>query len=336
MPLQINLNSDPFATGVLQANVNATPGVAPGSADIDVKSLSGIPDVFAIKANINPPSSTTAVIPAIHGSITYPAGAAAMTGGSHAIGVLGFLHQFNTSQTMPLGIGAEGKVETAFGTTMTTAIGVDNNLLNAGTVTAGFCSYSAIINSGTITSTAYLSGNVDSNTGTIGTLYGLLFGNVSSPGTISGSMIGVYFASQGFAGAKYCLFCADPAALLYTIGSIRSDANTRTETFQLGSGTKTATAVTGAATLDKASGKITTEALTTAAGAAYTLTLTNSQIAAADTVYAALAWGTNSAGLPVITRITPAAGSVVIIVSNMHATVALNGTLVISFASMKV
>lgn len=46
-------------------------------------------------------------------------------------------------------------------------------------------------------------------------------------------------------------------------------------------GTKTATATAGAATLNKAAGKVTTEALTTAAGANYTLTITNSTVAAA-------------------------------------------------------
>jgi hypothetical protein len=34
-------------------------------------------------------------------------------------------------------------------------------------------------------------------------------------------------------------------------------------------------------------------------------------------------------------RVTPAAGSVAILVNNIHASAALNGTLVISFASMK-
>lgn len=99
----------------------------------------------------------------------------------------------------------------------------------------------------------------------------------------------------------------------------------------LGSGT--ATAVAGAATLNNRFGKITTAALTTAAAAEYTLTLTNSAISAEDIVMVSVAYGTATAGNPVVTRITPAAGSVVIIVQNIHATVALNGTLVISVAA---
>lgn len=94
----------------------------------------------------------------------------------------------------------------------------------------------------------------------------------------------------------------------------------------------TATAAAGAATLNDAMGKITTEALTTAQNASYTLTLTCEKIAAADHVFVSLANGTNTQGTPVVVRVTPAAGSVVIVVKNMHdAAQALNGTLVISY-----
>lgn len=107
-------------------------------------------------------------------------------------------------------------------------------------------------------------------------------------------------------------------------------------TCRLDTGTKTAAATGGAATLNKAAGKITSEALTTAQDALYTLTLTNSAIAAADQVFASLANGTNTQGSPMIEKITPGAGSVVITVRNRHATAeALNGTLVISFFSLK-
>lgn len=98
----------------------------------------------------------------------------------------------------------------------------------------------------------------------------------------------------------------------------------------------TATATTGAATLNKHAGKITSESLSTAAGASYTLTITDSRIAAADIVFASVAYGTSTTGTPCITRITPAAGSVVIIVQNVHASAALNGTIVVSFFVVKV
>ena len=97
-----------------------------------------------------------------------------------------------------------------------------------------------------------------------------------------------------------------------------------------------ATATAGAATLSALSGKITTEALTTAQNGVYTLTLTNTQIAAGDMVFASVANGTNTQGSPVVTRIQPAAGSVAILVANLHGSAqALNGTLVISFFVVK-
>lgn len=98
-------------------------------------------------------------------------------------------------------------------------------------------------------------------------------------------------------------------------------------------GVKTATG--GAATLNKSSGIITTASLTTAADGEYTLTLTNSKIAAADIVLVSVQYGTCSQGVPVAYLVTPATGSVVIKVQNNHASAAFNGTLKIAFAVLK-
>ncbi len=95
----------------------------------------------------------------------------------------------------------------------------------------------------------------------------------------------------------------------------------------------TATSAAGAVTLNNRWGVITTEALSTAAVTNYTLTITNSQIAATDMVFASVANGTNSAGNPLVLRVTPAAGSVVIVIRNVDSAAALNGTLVISYGS---
>lgn len=100
-------------------------------------------------------------------------------------------------------------------------------------------------------------------------------------------------------------------------------------------GTKTASATAGAATLARYAGVITSESITTAAQANYTLTLTNSLIAAADQVYVSVNNGTNSAGTPVLSTVAPGSGSVVIIIKNDHATNAFNGTLKISFLLVK-
>ena len=92
----------------------------------------------------------------------------------------------------------------------------------------------------------------------------------------------------------------------------------------------------GAATLHKMAGVVTSEALTTAQNATYTLTLTNNRIEADDLVLTSLANGTNTQGTPIVTRVTPAAGSVVILVKNMHdAAQALNGTIKVTFWVVK-
>jgi hypothetical protein len=98
----------------------------------------------------------------------------------------------------------------------------------------------------------------------------------------------------------------------------------------------TVTAAAGAATLDKIAGKVTSEAITTAAGADYTLTLTNATIAAADLVFVSVANGTNTTEGIAVNRVQPAAGSVVIKIRNTHASSALNGTIVISYEVTKV
>lgn len=98
----------------------------------------------------------------------------------------------------------------------------------------------------------------------------------------------------------------------------------------------TGTAASGAVTIQARAGKITSEALTTAQNAFYTLTITNGEVAAADLVFASVANGTNTQGTPMIEKITPAAGSVVIRVCNKHASAeALNGTIVVSFFVVK-
>lgn len=95
--------------------------------------------------------------------------------------------------------------------------------------------------------------------------------------------------------------------------------------------TKTATAVAGAATLNQPVGRITSEALTTAAAADYTLTLTNSFVTAASKVFVQVGNGTNTTAPAYAHAVALAAGSVVIKVRNGHATAALNGTITVDF-----
>ena len=99
--------------------------------------------------------------------------------------------------------------------------------------------------------------------------------------------------------------------------------------------TRTATATAGAATLNTPSGVVTSESLSTAASGVYTLTLTNSCIAATDIILVQVGNGTNSTGTPGVAAVTPAAGSVVILISNDSTAAAFNGTVKVSFVIVK-
>lgn len=94
----------------------------------------------------------------------------------------------------------------------------------------------------------------------------------------------------------------------------------------------TATAAAGAATLHAPAGVVTSEALTTAAGAEYVLTLSNSLVTAGSVVVVSLAWGTNNVGPVYVSRVTPGAGSVTIRVLNAHPSSALNGSLRLAYS----
>lgn len=91
------------------------------------------------------------------------------------------------------------------------------------------------------------------------------------------------------------------------------------------------TSTSGAATVDTQTGTITTEALTTAAGATYSFTLTNKLIATDSHIAVTVGKGTATTGTMTVTWITPSTGSCVIIFQNIHASAAVNGTITISY-----
>jgi hypothetical protein len=94
----------------------------------------------------------------------------------------------------------------------------------------------------------------------------------------------------------------------------------------------TATATSNAATLNAQLGVITSESLTTAQDATYTCTVTNSLVGTGSVVLVSIANGSNNQGTTVVTKVTPGAGSFVVIVANKHASAqAFNGTIKISF-----
>lgn len=90
-------------------------------------------------------------------------------------------------------------------------------------------------------------------------------------------------------------------------------------------------AVAGASTLNQGAGIVTSEALVTAIGASYVLTLTNSLIDASTLIMADAGLGSATQGTPCICSVVPAAGSATIAIKNVDAANAFNGTILISF-----
>jgi hypothetical protein len=127
-------------------------------------------------------------------------------------------------------------------------------------------------------------------------------------------------------------FSGQPISFDIDVQPCESDVVALAEAAIGGATGSTATASSGAATLNNASaGTITTESLSTAAGATYTLTLTNNLIKASSLVFPVVTLGSATTGTACVTHVTPAAGSVTIKVQNIHASAPFNGTLKIGF-----
>jgi hypothetical protein len=92
----------------------------------------------------------------------------------------------------------------------------------------------------------------------------------------------------------------------------------------------TGTASSAAVTLSKMAGVITSESVTTAAGSAATITVTNTLCAATSMLFVTRIGGTSAGGTPVI-KAVPGAGSFVITIDNKHASAAFDGTFIFSF-----
>ena len=86
-----------------------------------------------------------------------------------------------------------------------------------------------------------------------------------------------------------------------------------------------------AVTLNKQSGVITTDTLLTVAGAEYSLTLTNSLIAATSKVFVSMTGNNISSGIPMVWAVVPSAGSAIIYLRNIHASATLNSWVKLSF-----
>ena len=124
----------------------------------------------------------------------------------------------------------------------------------------------------------------------------------------------------------------DNAAGTASIAGITVNAANQVELGPRDSGTATATGTgsTSTATLSKKTGIITTAALTTASGAAHTLTLTNTKVSASSVIVCNARRKSATAGLPMVTKVTPGSGTVDIEITNAAAA-AVDGTLDVVF-----
>ena len=94
---------------------------------------------------------------------------------------------------------------------------------------------------------------------------------------------------------------------------------------------RTTTGTSGAATCHGFAGVVTTESLTTAAGAELSYTITNNKVKSSSIVLPSVSNGTNTTVAASVCTVTPANGSFVVVVSNTHESAAFDGTLKINF-----
>lgn len=94
--------------------------------------------------------------------------------------------------------------------------------------------------------------------------------------------------------------------------------------------TATGTGSTSTATLNAVMGTVVSGAITTAAGATHTMTITNSTVTAASKLQYAVYNLGNTAGVMRVTSVTPGSGSFVVVFTNVG-TAAVNGTIDFAF-----
>lgn len=92
----------------------------------------------------------------------------------------------------------------------------------------------------------------------------------------------------------------------------------------------TVTLSSNAGTVSKMAGVITTESLTTAAGASQALVITNTLVTTTSIVLVTRTGGTSAGGTPII-KAVPTANTITIALDNKHASAAFDGTFILSF-----
>lgn len=127
-------------------------------------------------------------------------------------------------------------------------------------------------------------------------------------------------------------FASLPNVVMMVVSSITTGAATLIAPAQPLINAGTSTSAAGAVTLNAKAGIITTESVTTISQAVYTLTITNSQITIGDLVLGTIQNGTNTTGIPVLSSVTPGAGTLTVKIANASTTTSpFGGTLKFSF-----
>ena len=122
---------------------------------------------------------------------------------------------------------------------------------------------------------------------------------------------------------------ASASASIANLGGLALAGGQMTGQLLLDRGTATSTA--GAATINHQAGVVTTEALTTSSGSAYSFTLTNSRILATSIVLCQLLGGTNTKHGLSFTAVPGSGSAAISVLNNDISAAALNGTLIFGF-----
>lgn len=139
---------------------------------------------------------------------------------------------------------------------------------------------------------------------------------------------------DGLSGDLYAMTVSTLATLIGSIGPVHASPTTGIGYATGAGGTVTqATSASTGVTLSKPCGQIVTVALTTAAAAEETFTVTNTLVDANDVVAVSTTY--DGAGTPFVSVRAVAAGSFKIVISNLHASAALDAALTINFTVIK-
>lgn len=137
--------------------------------------------------------------------------------------------------------------------------------------------------------------------------------------------------AYGFLSSPNTGIYRDGAGLAIVVGGVLAARITGGGGVLPGNGPVQVTGAGLAVTVNAPSAVVTTESLATAAGSTFTYVVTNSVINANSNVQVTVGYGSATAGLPMLQKVVPGAGTVSITVLNLSATspagASFNGTL---------